>query len=78
MPALFLELRARHTALADDGAESADAELIVVGNRHCNRARAQLLLHNDVAAAATNFGEAVAREDVARFAAGQDPQPTQR
>jgi hypothetical protein len=67
------EFSARHPALPNDRAE----RTVVVGHRDCDRADIELLLHNDVAAATPNLGEAVLGEDIANFTSRENLKLTQ-
>jgi hypothetical protein len=72
------KLGPRDTALSDDGAERARPQLVVVGHGDRYRAGGKRFLHDDMAAATANLGEAVPGRDLADFAPGQNAQLTQQ
>ena len=58
-----LEEAARETRLTDDAGESADFEFLVIWNGHRRGGVPSTFLHDDVAAALTNFREPFGTQD---------------
>ena len=70
----LFEIGTRQTRLPDDRHQRADAELLMVGNRSCDRCVAIVLLHHHMAAATTHFPETVLEEDSAYLGARERPE----
>ena len=65
------------TRLANDGLKCSDAQFGMVRYRDRSRGFTGVLLHNNVAAATTDFGKPVPQEDSAHLLARKHAQPNQ-
>ena len=74
---LLLEKAHGESGLADDGAQSADAEFPVIGDWDGHHASDIGSPHDDVAAAPTDFHESLGCQDTAGFGSGEDPESRQ-
>ena len=69
-----LKLTTREAGLANDRLQSADANLVMVGDGNGYSTLRNCLLHYDVATAATNFFETRFSQNSANLLAGQEAQ----
>jgi hypothetical protein len=72
-----LKRLARQAALADYRGQRSHLEFAVIGDNHGEGRIGQSLLHDDVAAPASDFHETVGHKNAADFASGEDSEPTQ-